>query len=308
MLGALRNMAKGLAQVPGRKTLVFLSQGFIVNNDNLSELSAAIDACNHANVAVYPIDVRGLAGASVGTIGPIGLIRAPMGASGLALLNAATLVSPLAFFQGRGGAPSGGAGAGAPGGGASAGGGASGGGARAPSTGGSTVNPGGANAGGTGTRPTAPTSPGNTNTGNNNNNNNGNRPGSTFGGGANNNNNQFDAARQAQNNRFRQLVPPVDNSIGGQQQVLYALASGTGGFVIANTNDLLGGMQKIGQEQNEYYVLGYVPVKELEPGACHSLKVKVDKGGNVRYRTGYCDAKSVECSPGPPPSGNLKLV
>ena len=59
VLGALRNMAKGLAQVPGRKTLVFLSAGFTVPTDSLSELTAAIDACNHANVAIYPIDVRG---------------------------------------------------------------------------------------------------------------------------------------------------------------------------------------------------------------------------------------------------------
>jgi VWFA-related protein len=302
VLGALRNMAKGLAQVPGRKTLVFLSQGFSLPADLLSELNAAIDACNHANVAVYPIDVRGLAGPSVGTIGPIGLLRAPMGASELAMLHAATLVSPLAFFQGRGGAPSGGSTAGGSSGGASAGG-ATGGGARAPSAPGGGVNTGGATTGGTGTRPTAPASPGNTNTGQNNNN--GNRSATNAGGG--NNNNVLDANRQNQNNRFRQLIPPVDNSIGGQQQVLYALASGTGGFVIANTNDLLGGMQKIGQEQNEYYVLGYVPVKELEPGACHTLKVKVDKGGsNVRFRTGYCDAKSVDVLSGTPTQRDLE--
>src|SRR5208282_4880343 len=57
---ALRNLAKGLAGVPGRKTLVFVSAGFPMTMELQSELTAVIDACNRANVAVYPIDVRGL--------------------------------------------------------------------------------------------------------------------------------------------------------------------------------------------------------------------------------------------------------
>jgi len=74
--------------------------------------------------------------------------------------------------------------------------------------------------------------------------------------------------------------------------VLYELASGTGGFVIVNTNDLLGGLQKIGSEQNQYYVLGYEPAEESKEGACHTLKVKVDRGGtSIRSRSGYCNEK-----------------
>lgn len=88
------------------------------------------------------------------------------------------------------------------------------------------------------------------------------------------------------------IMPTMKDNATDSQQVLYALANGTGGFVIVNTNDLLGGFEKIGKEQNEYYLLGYTPSKELEPGACHTLKVKVDKGGaSVRARTGYCDVK-----------------
>ncbi len=66
LLLALRDMAKGLASVPGRKTLVLLSAGFPLNPadpnlpEQMSELTAAIDSCNKANVAIYPIDVRGL--------------------------------------------------------------------------------------------------------------------------------------------------------------------------------------------------------------------------------------------------------
>jgi hypothetical protein len=77
--------------------------------------------------------------------------------------------------------------------------------------------------------------------------------------------------------------------------VLYALAQGTGGFVIVNTNDLLSGLDRIANEQNEYYVLGYSPVNDEEDGACHELKVKVDRGGtNVRSRTGYCANKPID--------------
>ena len=66
LLLALRNVAKSLASVPGRKSLVLLTGGFSITPgapdsfERQSELTAAIDACNKANVAVYPIDVRGL--------------------------------------------------------------------------------------------------------------------------------------------------------------------------------------------------------------------------------------------------------
>src|SRR5579864_4190607 len=60
---ALRNLAKGLGSAPGRKTLVLLSAGFRMTMELESELNATIDACNKANVAVYPVDVRGLVAA-----------------------------------------------------------------------------------------------------------------------------------------------------------------------------------------------------------------------------------------------------
>src|SRR5258708_31565365 len=69
------------------------------------------------------------------------------------------------------------------------------------------------------------------------------------------------------------------------------LAEGTGGFLVANTNDVLGGLEKIGREQSEYYILGYAPPESSE-GSCHTLKVKVDRGGTiVRARSGYCNVK-----------------
>ena len=81
---------------------------------------------------------------------------------------------------------------------------------------------------------------------------------------------------------------------------MYMLAEGTGGFVINNTNDMIGGMQKIGKEQNSYYIVGYTPPESAE-GSCHTLKVKVDKGGTtVRSRAGYCNVKSHDALAGNP--------
>ena len=57
---ALRSMVKSIAALPGRKTLVLLTSGFPVTPEQMPEVTAVINDCNKANVAVYPIDVRGL--------------------------------------------------------------------------------------------------------------------------------------------------------------------------------------------------------------------------------------------------------
>jgi VWFA-related protein len=79
------------------------------------------------------------------------------------------------------------------------------------------------------------------------------------------------------------------------QQVLFRLANGTGGFVIPNSGQLQVGLQKIGTEQTEYYVLSYTPGEaspDSKPGKCHTLRVKVDRGGTtVRARADYCESK-----------------
>ena len=64
MLLALRSMAKNLTEIPGRKTLILFTSGFPLSNEARSEANAAIDTCNKANVAIYPIDVRGITGGS----------------------------------------------------------------------------------------------------------------------------------------------------------------------------------------------------------------------------------------------------
>jgi hypothetical protein len=101
-------------------------------------------------------------------------------------------------------------------------------------------------------------------------------------------------------------VPQFPPSASDNQQVLYQLADGTGGFVILNTNDLLGGLERIAKDQNQYYLLGYKPAVSSE-GSCHSLKVKVDRGGtSVRARSGYCNTRPVDLLAGNPIEKDLE--
>lgn len=254
----LRSLVKNLASVPGRKTLIFLTAGFPVSIDLLPEVNATIDVCNRSNVAIYPIDVRGLVGPAA-PAGPIrGFLTPPLETGDVP--EAERPVSFVtAFFQ-RGGSTGGG----------STGGGTSGG--RGGGTGGGVASPRPGGAGGAG------------NTGGNRGMNSVTSPGAS-GGASLNPNSMYP-------NQNRSLIPPFPTSATTNQEIIYMLANGTGGFVIVNTNDLLGGLEKIAKEQNEFYLLGYTP-PESEDGHCHTLKVKMNNGGmSVRARTGYCSAKS----------------
>ena len=283
---ALRSLAKNLAGVPGRKTLILFTAGFPLNSEIRSEVTAAIDACNKANVAIYPIDVRGLVG-GLDMSAPHGLVVQPRPAGvrlGFGFLQAASFVasSPEGEGQTRGGATTGGT----PGGGSGSrtGGGTTGGGAPVgrTTTGGSTT--GGSTTGG---RTSGTTTTGGNTTGTRG------APTPTGGG----NSNTMVPGQAYRTNPFnlpRQIVPQVPFSATANQDVLYMLAGGTGGFVIANTNDLLGGLERIGKELNQYYILAYSPPESLE-GSCHTLRVKVDRGGtDVRARSGYCNVKPVD--------------
>ncbi len=102
------------------------------------------------------------------------------------------------------------------------------------------------------------------------------------------------------------IVPSFPPSASDNQQVLYQLADGTGGFVIVNTNDLLGGLDRIAKDQNQYYLLGYKPAESVE-GTCHTLKVKVERGGmTVRARSGYCNARPADLLAGNPIEKDLE--
>ncbi|MGB2662385.1 MAG: hypothetical protein WAK48_00180, partial [Candidatus Acidiferrum sp.] len=101
-------------------------------------------------------------------------------------------------------------------------------------------------------------------------------------------------------NQPQVLLPKIPNMASTNQQVMQMLAEGTGGFAIYNTNDLLGGLQRIAAEMNQFYVLGYVP-HDTEEGSCHALRVKLNKGGmEVRSRSGYCNVRATNPLEGKP--------
>jgi VWFA-related protein len=288
---ALRSMAKMLAPIPGRKMVVFLTSGFKLPPENMSELTAVIAECNRANVAIYPIDVRGLVTSM--PAGPGGAsLWSPGNSQGVQIIRASyspTASMGMAFFQhggtGGGGGPVGG------GGGAGSGSGGGKGGGTGTGTGGGT---GGGKGGSTGTGTGVGTGGG--------------KGGSTPGGGGSNNPNNSILNPNTLNpyNQSRGLIPQFPTSATTNQQVLFALADGTGGFVIVNTNDLLGGLQKISKEQDQFYLLGYTP-PESEEGSCHFLKVKLDRPGtSVRFRSGYCNVKPTDVLLGNPVEKDLE--
>jgi len=276
LLLAIRNMAQSLASIPGRKSMILFTSGFAVSPERQSELTATIDVCNKANVAVYPLDVRGITtpmsmmpgnspdGSSFASNRAAIPDEALQSAGPKLLLAAYQPSSPneAMYFQ-HGGGGGGGHGGGGTGGGGTGGGGTGG-------TGG-----GGGGKGGTG-------GTGGTGGGGR-----GGAPGGTYG--------------YANYTQPRSIVPPFPPSASVNQQLLYELAEGTGGFPILNTNDLFAGLQKIAAEQNEYYLLGYVPGDSSE-GSCHTLKVKVEGhgGANARARSGYCNGKPIDPLAGKP--------
>ncbi len=184
---ALEILARNLGVLPGRKIVVLLSGGLKESSIQKAELTAAMEACNKSDVAVYAVDVRPLSS----RMGSKDDVR-----------NASEGATPAPGIRMRGQGV------------------------------------------------------------------------------------QGDAA---------DLDPSLQDSAPASQQTLFALANGTGGFVIPNFGELQRGLQKIGEEQGEYYTLSYTPSESpsgSKAGTCHALRVKVDRSGTVvRARSNYCATK-----------------
>ena len=248
---ALRSIARSMASIPGRKTFIWLTAGFPLTPGMEAEMTAVINTCNKANVAVYAVDVRGLAGA----VSTTGSLSGDSGLTRMQSLNMRLIQNPWArvvrtlrtwcmLLK-----PS-----------------------HRPEIPVDTRPP--ANTGTTGARPAT-------------------RP-------------QPSIYTQPGWNQPRTIVPPPIPSTGVNQQVLYAIATGTGGFVISNNNDLLAALEKVAKDQAQYYLVGYVPSDKGE-GACHTLRVKVERSGaQVRARSGYCATKPVDFLAGKPISKQLE--
>ena len=312
MLLAVRSLAKNLRSIPGRKMMILFSGGFPLTPENESELTATIDACNKSNVAIYAVDARGLAapvpgGSALSRAAP-GNKATPAKASSVAasarnsirhhssrprLVLAGYPAVAMPDPQRPGGGGTGGGGGGRPGGGGTGGGTGGGGtGGGRGGTGGGAGGGTGGGRGGTGGGTGGGTRGGGTGGGTRG----GGAGGGTRGGGGAPNSNRYNSTYS----QPRTIVPTFPPSVATNQQILAALAEGTGGFTIFNTNDLLGGLEKIGREQNEFYILGYAPPDTPE-GSCHTLKVKMNEGGlHVRARSGYCNVRTANVLEGKP--------
>jgi VWFA-related protein len=64
ILAALAALAEGLRSIPGKKTVVLFSQGFVTPAVLDWQVQSTIDIANRANVAIYIIDSAGLRGAA----------------------------------------------------------------------------------------------------------------------------------------------------------------------------------------------------------------------------------------------------
>src|SRR5713226_7809980 len=279
MLLAVRSLAKNLRSIPGRKMVVLFSGGFPLTQENQSELTATIDACNKSNVAVYALDARGLVATAPGgsatrrsTAGktqPASNHIPARRTSGrpqllLAAYPAMAMPDPeRPGGGGGGGTGGGGGGCGGRGGGGGTGGGGTGGGGTGGGGKGGSGGGGGTGGGGKGGSGGGTGGGGRGGTG-------GGTSGGSRGGPMSNYNN-------SPYNQPRTIVPTFPPSASTNQQILAALAEGTGGFTIFNTNDLLGRLRRHGRKQNEFYLLGEVPAEKPE-GSLHTVEGKLNRG------------------------------
>ena len=88
------------------------------------------------------------------------------------------------------------------------------------------------------------------------------------------------------------LPPPITDAgnLRSRQGSLRDLAAATDGTAILNTNDLDGGLRRIGNDLSSYYLLAYHSTGKLD-GKFHAIRVRVKRPGvQVRARRGYLAA------------------
>ena len=66
------------------------------------------------------------------------------------------------------------------------------------------------------------------------------------------------------------------------------LASGTGGQLFQNTNNLRQGFERIESDLRNYYLIGYTPTNATYDGKFRNIEVQLKRGGlTVAARKGY---------------------
>ena len=87
---------------------------------------------------------------------------------------------------------------------------------------------------------------------------------------------------------FRTFDRATDSVRANAQQAMLELAESTGGFLIANTNDLRPSLEKLSEEFNTYYELTYSPKNQLYDGRFREISVNLNRDDAVvQARNGY---------------------
>lgn len=88
---------------------------------------------------------------------------------------------------------------------------------------------------------------------------------------------------------FRTFDRAVDSLRANAQNEMLELAEATGGFLIANTNDLRPNLQRLSEDFNTYYEITYRPKNQLYDGRFRAIGVTVNgrKDAVVQARNGY---------------------
>ena len=82
------------------------------------------------------------------------------------------------------------------------------------------------------------------------------------------------------------------------QNTLAELSENTGGFLIANTNDLRTGMRRVASEVASYYALSYLPSNPSLDGKFRKVTVKVKRSGvKLQTRNGYFALPATDGTP-----------
>lgn len=83
-------------------------------------------------------------------------------------------------------------------------------------------------------------------------------------------------------------IASMQADLGARSDVLRRLSEDTGGFAVINRNDVGAGLERVAQDNSQYYMLGYHPAKDTQDGKFHRLSVKVRVPDvEVRARAGY---------------------
>jgi hypothetical protein len=80
----------------------------------------------------------------------------------------------------------------------------------------------------------------------------------------------------------------IQSTRANYQLTLARLADSTGGFLIANTNDLRAPIRRLAEDIQSYYEISYAPEIKKYDGSFHKVVLKVASGDwRVQSRSGY---------------------